>query len=116
MMMVVACNGGYRDYSMKAQSQQNHDNTRHDDIVIRHQKTGTAAVCLGGEEGGRALEQTGVMKAQLVVARNGGHRGWRHEGAVTVPTKEERESASVVVAGSGGHWAAAGCMRTTDST
>ena len=57
-----------------------------------------------GRKNGRALEeeQSGEMKAQSVVARNGGHRGWRHEEAVTVPTKEERESASVV-AGGGGH-------------
>ena len=35
------------------------------------------------QEGGRAVEQSGEMKAQSAVARNGGHRGWRHEGAVT---------------------------------
>ena len=41
------------------------------------------------EEGGQALEQSDEMKAQAVVARNGGYRGWRHEGAVAMPTKEK---------------------------
>ena len=62
---------------------------------------------------GRALEQqSGGMTAQSVVARNGGYRGWRHEGAVTMPTKEEKESASVA-AGGGGHcgWVAGCCRR-----
>ena len=37
------------------------------------------------------------MTAQLVMARNVDHRGWRHEGAVTMPTKEEREESASVV-------------------
>ena len=49
---------------------------------------------------GRALEQqSGGMTAQSVMAGNGGHRGWRHEGAVTMAPKEKRESASVVAGG-----------------
>ena len=44
------------------------------------------------QEGGRAFEQqSGVMKAQSLVARNSGYRGWRHEGAVafrSCPFKE----------------------------
>jgi len=40
--------------------------------------------------GGRSSEQSGEMEAQSVVARNGGYRGWRHEGAVTMPTKRRR--------------------------
>ena len=42
------------------------------------------------------------MEAQSVVERNDGYRGWRHEGAVAMATKKEKEGASVV-AGGGGH-------------
>ena len=46
-------------------------------------------------EGWWALEQqSGVMKVQSVVARNGGYRGWRHEEAVTIPTMRGGERAS----------------------
>ena len=59
-------------------------------------------------DGGRALEQqSGGMTAQSVVARNGGYRGWRHERAVTMPTKRRRRGVG------GGRQVAAtadGCM------
>ena len=45
------------------------------------------------QEGGRAVEQSGEMKAQSAVARNGGHRGWRHEGAVTKCHQKRRGKA-----------------------
>ena len=53
------------------------------DEEATHERSCASGWC----EGGRALEQSGEMKAQSVVAKNGGHRGGRHEGAVTVPTK-----------------------------
>ena len=67
-------------------------------------------LCVSGWcEGGRALEQSGGMMMKSVVTRNGGHRGWRHEGAVTMATKERRSARRCWRAGGGGHrgWLAA---------
>ena len=58
--------------------------------------------------GGRSSEQSGNMTAQSVVEKNCGHRGWRHEGAVTMPTERIRRARrwwQAVAATAGG------CMR-----
>ena len=74
---------------------------------MRRGQTGKGRVMMAGAR----AEQSGGMaphNGKSVVTGNGGYRGWRHERAVTMPTKEEKERASVV-AGGGGHrgWVAA---------
>ena len=69
------------------------DSTRHQAQAVVEETTHERSRAFGWCKGGRAFEQqSGDMTARHRWWLNGGHRGGRHEGAVTVTTRRRKRA------------------------